>query len=268
MILKLAKRQRAVLSLSCIVAVVLVLSLISHIAWNLTTPSRPRSLMVGDSWTYKVIYPDGESFVLTETVKDFQELNGTKAYVIMRDDVQHIFTEYLWITPDWQEIKTFQPNIGNLNANSTVTYSPPIRLFQIPFNVGDSWLVNSSITTVTELGKSITQTISRLAEERNVNGFEEVSTPAGTFSAFKITVSINRSVSEVLWFDTSLGQVVNAEYYNDLETVTQTIVSYSEAAPATSTFLALNDEPVPWMKTSRKLYVQHETPFLSSENSL
>jgi len=266
---RLAKRRKTALAFVCLVAVVLVSSLIiNNIPRNSFVASRPRPLMVGDSWTYKVIYPDGETFLLSEKVEAVQELNGTKTYVILRDDAHHISTEYLWITPDWREVKTFLPSIGNLDANSTVTYSPPIRLFHIPFTVGETWLVNSSMTTVTELSKSKTQTVSLLIEVRKVVGLEDVSTPAGTFRGFKITVSVNQSVSEVSWFDTALGQVVSGEYYNDQETVSQTIVSYSEVAPVSSSFFALNEAPVSWVETSRKLYVQQGTPLLSSENSL
>jgi hypothetical protein len=198
--------------------------------------SVPKQLRIGDSWTYQVIFPDGESYELTESVKDTVQLNGTETYLLLRDDPQHASTEYLWITPDWREIKTFQPSIGNMVANSSVTYSPPIELLQIPLRVGDKWIVNSTVTTITQLKNSKIQAITRLVEKREFEKIDEISTPAGSFRAFKVIVTMNGAPIEITWFDTSLGQIVRGEYYNGLEVVTQSLVSYSETFPATSTF--------------------------------
>lgn len=201
-----------------------------------SVPSLPRQLKVGDSWTYEVIFPDGESYELTESVKDTVQLNGTEAYLLLRDDPQHASTEYLWITTDWQEVKTFQPNIGNMSTNSTVTYSPPIELLRIPLRVGDKWIVNSTMTITIQLKNSKIRTTTQLVEKRELQKIEQISTPAGSFRAFKVIVTMNGAPIEVTWFDTSLGQIVGGEYYNGPEVVTQSLVSYSETSPATSTF--------------------------------
>ena len=234
---------------------------------NNSNPSRPLGLVAGDSWSYLVTYPDGETFTMTESVKGLTELNGTLAFLFLRDDPQHISTEYLWITPDWREIETFQPHIGNIGANVTVIYSPPLQLFQMPLSVGALWQVNSNMTTVTQAPNTRIQTVTQLVEEREVEDAEEISTPAGTFRCFKVTVNTNQSLSEILWFDPLLAQVVKGVYFNDQEAVTQILVTYSEL-PSSSSLLALFASKRPRVRTSSKLYLQQTLPSSRVENSL
>lgn len=206
-----------------------------YLIQNPLVPVVPRHLEVGDSWTYAVIFPDGESYELTESVKNITELNGTLSYLFFRDDAQHVSTEYIWITHDWFEIKTYQPHIGNLLANSTVTYSPPVELYRVPLRMGEKWAVNSSVTTSTHLKNSQVRSVVRLIEERRVETNDQISISAGSFHAFKITAEVNGTLTEATWFDTSLGQIVRGEYYNGKEEVTQTLVAYSENNPTMST---------------------------------
>lgn len=237
-------RSRLAISVVVILSCALILTTFPDFSPDSFIPATPRLMAVGDNWVYSVTYPDGESFLLTESVIGLTELNGLKSFLLFRDDAQHISTEYLWITSDWREIQTFQPHIGNLQANSTVTYSPPLQLFQIPLKIGEKWQVNTSMTTITELQKSRIRTDVRLVEERDVQGMDEVSTPAGRFRAFRISTSTNHSLSETTWLDASMGQVVKAEYYNlEEEAVTQILVTYSEAplslSPTTTALPAL-----------------------------
>jgi hypothetical protein len=44
----------------------------------------------------------------------------------------------------------------------------------------------------------------------------------------------NGMLSEALWFDTELGQVVYGEFYNDHEKVTQTLINYELSTNTTS----------------------------------
>ena len=226
--------RRSVVTLVLLMSLVIAAFYPLAIIWNESRALLPRRLVVGDSWTYKVVFPDSKSYEMTESVREMIDLNGTEVYLLLRDDTQHLSTEYLWITLDWQEIKTFTPNIGNLLANSTTTYTPPVQLFQVPFRVGDQWTVKSAVRTITKVKSTTIDSTALLLELRTTSSREEVSTPLRQFHAFKVTVMKNGTLSEALWFDTELGQVVYGEFYNDHEKVTQTLISYELSANTTS----------------------------------
>jgi len=194
-----------------------------------------RRLSVGDSWNYKVVFPDSESYQLTESVRAIIDLNGTETYMILRDDPHHISTQYLWITIDWHEVRTFTPAIGNLLANSTITYKPPVQLFQVPFHVGDQWNVKSTMLTITRLNNATISSTALVLQVRTTSSQDDVLTPLGKFHAFKVNVMQNGTLLETLWFDTGLGQVVYGEIYNDHEKVTQSLMGYKLSPVATST---------------------------------
>ncbi len=63
--------------------------------WKNPEAASPRHLEVGDSWTYKVVFPDSKSYQLTELVYATDNVNGTAAYVLFMDDARHISTQYL-----------------------------------------------------------------------------------------------------------------------------------------------------------------------------
>lgn len=188
----------------------------------------PRQLQVGDRWTYKVLFPDSKSYTLREIVQSRTEINGTEVYVIYSDDDQHISTSYMWLTPDWHELETYRPQIGNLQASSTAIYDPPAELFHLPFHVGDRWFVNSTITTSTVLrGETIADT-SILQETRQTMSFERVHSMVGDYGTFKVTVLVSNLPYETLWFAVDLDQVVYAEFYNSIgEKVTQILLDYA-----------------------------------------
>lgn len=204
------------------------------IRWHESKGALTRRLAVGDSWNYKIVFPDSESYQLTESVKGIIDLNGTETYVILRDDLHHISTQYLWITLDWHEVGTFRPAIGNLLANSTMTYKPPVQLFQVPFHVGDQWNVKSTVLTITKLSNTTISSTALFLQVRTTSSLDEVSTLFGKFHAFKVIVMQNGTLSETLWFDTGLGQVVYGEFYNDHEKVTQSLIGYKLNPVATS----------------------------------
>jgi hypothetical protein len=204
------------------------------IRWEESKGASTRQLTVGDSWNYKIVFPDSESYQLTESVRGIIDLNGTETYVILRDDPHHISTQYFWITLDWYEVRTFTPAIGNLLANSTITYSPPIEMFQVPFHVGDQWNVKSTVVTTIKLNNTTISSTALLLQVRTTSSLDEVSTPLGRFHAFKVIVMQNGTLSETLWFDTGLGQVVYGEFYNDYEKVTQSLIGYKLNPVATS----------------------------------
>lgn len=195
----------------------------------------PRRLDVGDRWVYKVVFPDSKSYEFNETVLDLSQANSRCVYTLLRDDAMHFITEYVWITDDWREVKVFQPHIGNLLTNSTVIYNPPMPLLRIPIQIGDSWSINSTAQTTFEFDSKTITTSEMLREKRTVTSLDQVITPAERFNAFKLTVATpNETISEVLWFDTGLGQIVYGEYYNNNEKVTQTMLGYTLSSKTVS----------------------------------
>lgn len=227
--------RRSVVALALLMALVIAAFYPLTMIWNESRALLPHRLMVGDSWTYKVVFPDSKSYEMTESVREIIDLNGTEVYLLFRDDAQHLSTEYLWITLDWHEVKTFTPNIGNLLANSTTTYTPPVQLFQVPFRVGDQWTVKSAVRTITKMKSTTIDSTALLLELRTTSSRGEVSTPLRQFHAFKVAVMKNGTLFEALWFDTELGQVVYGEFYNDHEKVTQTLIGHEESTNTTST---------------------------------
>lgn len=218
--------KRSIAALVLLVSILIVAFYPFTLIWQEPRGLPPRHLEVGDRWIYKVAFPDSHSYQMTESVKGIIDVNGTKVYLLLRDDAQHISTQYLWITLDWHEIRTFTPNIGNLLANSTITYTPPVKLFQVPLRVGDHWTVKSTKRTITIVKNTTIDTNMLLLQARTTTSLEYVSTPVGQFHAFKVTVTENGTVTEVLWFSTGLGEVVYGEFYNDHEKVTQTLIGY------------------------------------------
>lgn len=147
----------------------------------------PRHFVVGDKWTYKVVFLVSKSYEFTETVLDLTQVNSTYVCTLFRDDAQYIMTQYLWVTYDWLQVKLVQPHIGNLLANSTVIYNPPLLLLRIPIQIGDSWSINSKAQTTFEFdNKTITKT-ELLREDRTITSLDQLTTPAGRFNAFKLS---------------------------------------------------------------------------------
>jgi hypothetical protein len=225
--------KRSIIALGLLVTALVVFYPLA-IRWQESKGTLTRRLAVGDSWNYNIVFPDSESYQLTESVRGIIDLNGTETYMILRDDPHHISTQYLWITFDWHEVKTFTPAIGNLIANSTTTYKPPVQLFQVPFHVGDQWNVKSTVLTITKLSNTTINSTALLLQFRTTSSLDDVSTPFGKFHAFKVIVMQNGTLSETLWFDTGLGQVVYGEFYNDHEKVTQSMIGYNLNPVATS----------------------------------
>jgi hypothetical protein len=231
------------------------------IMWNQSSSALPRRLAAGDSWNYQVIFPDAKGYQLTVSVRDVVNLNGTPAYVMMDDDAHHLSTQYAWITYDWHEVRSFKPAIGNLNANSTVIYSPPIQLYRLPFHIGDQWVVNSTLQTITKVANTTITSTKQLLEVRNTSSIEDISTPLGQFHAFKVTVTQKGTISERLWFSIAVGQVVYGEYYNNHEKVTQTLTGYkltTDTAGAAYSFLPLAVETLMFQQyRSWKTFANH-----------
>jgi hypothetical protein len=218
-------KSTRIIILTIVLAILAGSTLYSANLFSGSTRSRP--LKVGDRWFYNVVFPDSKGYKLTETVQTELRIDGTQVLVFFNDDDLHISTNYLWLTTDWREIRTSRPSIGNLNANSTTTFGPPIELVRTPLHVGDKWEVNSTSTTTTVINGRTQVNVSQIRETRQTLSQELTRTSVGDFQTFKITVTRSNSAYETLWFSSKLGQVVYAEYYNSLgEAVTQTLTGY------------------------------------------
>jgi hypothetical protein len=210
-----------------VMGVIAIFSGAIFLLYNFHEAAYPRRLEVGDTWSYEIVFPDSHEYILTETV---QTRLPNDTYLIFRDDDEHISTGYLWLTSSWFETGESKLQIGNLEANSYMTYNPPIDLIHIPLHVGDEWEVDSNLTirTVTENQTRIN--VSVLHELRETTSEDLIHTPIGYFESFKINVFAGGSLYETLWFSDELGQVVYAKYYNPLgETITETLVGYNLA---------------------------------------
>ena len=193
----------------------------------------PRRLEVGDTWSYVVVFPDSHQYTQTDIVQADLP-NGT--YLIFRDDSQHISTGYLWLTYSWHETRESRVRIGNLMANSTSTYDPPIELIRIPLRVGDEWNVDSNLTIRTSIRNQTQIDVSVIHQMRETVSEELIHTPIGNFQSFVINVTTGRSLYETLWFSVELGQVVYAKFYNSLgESVTESLVGYHLSGSAEGT---------------------------------
>ena len=211
-----------------ILAIVVVIAISSSailLLYNFHETAYPRPLEAGDTWSYKVVFPDSHEYVLTESV---QSKLSNDTYLILRDDNQHLSTGYLWLTSSWYETRESQLHIGNLEASSYTTYNPPIELIRIPLHVGDEWEVSSNLTTRTVIGNQTQINVSIFRESRETISEELIHTPAGSFQSFKINVFTGGSLFETLWFSAELGRIVYAKFYNPLgEAVTETLIGYN-----------------------------------------
>ena len=204
-------------------------------------PATPRRLEVGDIWRYTVVFPDSHEYTLTETV-EAKLSNDT--YLIFRDDNQQISTGYLWLTSSWYETGESKTLIGNLRANSTSTYDPPIELIHIPLRVGDEWNVESNLTIRTNVGNQTRIDQSSLHQVRETVSEGMIHTPVGYVQSFMINVTTGHSLYETLWFNIELGQIVYAKFYNPLgETVTETLAGYSLAPRSTESTASVASNP-------------------------
>ena len=94
--------------------------------------------------------------------------------------------------------------------------------------------MKSTVVTIIKLNNTTISSTALLLQVRTTSSLDEVSTPLGRFHAFKVIVMQNGTLSETLWFDTGLGQLVYGEFYNDHEKVTQSLVGIKLNPVATS----------------------------------
>lgn len=167
--------------------------------------SKTRALQAGDSWTF-----DEQSIISGASTENIsitrQTLNGesviasTNTMTYRGSDVSTDI-EYMQQDPITGDIMLYGIKTGN-NPVITVTDRP------LPIIWPGNW----------EAGKTITLNIhfsdgSYNTDSYTVIGQETVTTPAGSFSAWKCVFS-GSFYSRTVWFSPQLGNYVKEEYYS------------------------------------------------------
>jgi hypothetical protein len=83
-------------------------------------------------------------------------------------------------------------------ATPIITFDPP-QIWDFPLEVGKSW-VREQRMTIQAAKRTVTYSI-----RQKVESFEEVTVPAGTFKAFKISTETSLGDENVIWFSPELG---------------------------------------------------------------
>jgi hypothetical protein len=204
----------------------LVVVLLCGLLWSgelfaiTTAPYYP--IVAGNSWTYNSSYfGTYTTTVLNGTVP----VNGVATFVLQDSDdgLQS------YITNDQNGIRLhrqFEPSgwiDGQWYASFDITYSPPIKMAEAEMTVGASlFSTGSAITTVSGLGTFyLTYSLTS-----SIDGLENVTVPAGTYQAVKITQSLTitgniqgsyvyETSSSTTWLVKGLGEVKYSELDSD-----------------------------------------------------
>ena len=161
----------------------LPLSLIAGGCAGATGPSRTVQLAerptweVNDTWTYAGRRASGPYTVTRKVVRDGL-FEGYSAYEVDAGDTHYWFTKRLGY-------------LARLNGDRVVRRAIPPEDFQWPLQVGKQW---SSTFTWIESGEPERRTVTTGIWV--VEAYEDVTTPAGAFKAFKIS---RREVQSAAW---------------------------------------------------------------------
>lgn len=89
--------------------------------------------------------------------------------------------------------------LGFFKSNAPViTFDPP-QLWQFPLEVGKSWTREQRMT-IHAAKRTVTYSLTQ-----KVEGYEDVTVPAGTFKAFKISTATSLGDENLIWFSPELG---------------------------------------------------------------
>ena len=142
---------------------------------------RPR-WAVGDSWTYRGTGRDG-AYMVTRRVVGEGVFDGHEAYEVQVGDSRYWFTKRLGY-------------IARVNADRKVQRITPPEDWQWPLQVGKSWSA-----TVTWVDNGPPERRVTLTGVWAVEAYEEITTPAGKFKAFKLTRrEVESGASQELWY--------------------------------------------------------------------
>lgn len=131
------------------------------------------SVTQGDRYIYESIYPNNpKSNNKTERVV---AAVTNKKILLYSKNLTSDSIRQLEYTPEWNFLSSKNKEGAGL------TYQPPLKYFKFPLTTGDSWNQDSTETN-TKTGKKRKHTI-----KASVGDWEEVTVPAGTFTAIKVT---------------------------------------------------------------------------------
>lgn len=132
----------------------------------------------GDTWTYR----DSEG-AWRDTVAGTETINGVEAVKVQRDD-----GSYILVTNS--SGRTLYKQYDQENGGwEQMVYSPDLAFTSSKMSVGDRHPFSSTVTWTDSDGNTDTATVSG---ETTLEGFEDVTVPAGTFSQclrLKITIT-------------------------------------------------------------------------------
>ena len=185
------------------------------------TAGEAPTLAVGDTWTWSVVY-EGDTNTRTETVSEV----GADSYTV---DVTFdaglqrtafgldvaIGSMELSVSKDTLDpVEQLAEITAPIATTATYTYEFDYPGARWPLAVGSEW--SYTLTTETALG---TDTFDRTVA---VEGEEDVTVAAGTFSCFKIVTSEGGEVDKTEWFSEDVKnnvKVVDASTYEAEETL-------------------------------------------------
>jgi hypothetical protein len=184
----------------------------------------------GDTWTYR--NSEGSR---QDTVAGTETIDGVQAVKVQRDDGSYILVTN---TNGITQYKEYQQENGGWEQ---MVYSPPLSISSSEMSVGDRHTFRSTMTYSDSGGFTDTATVSG---ETTLEGFEDVTVPAGTFSqclklkttltftfpegsfTIEVTVFLAKGVGEVKNIDQSTDDGVVVTETTELLSATVGGVSY------------------------------------------
>lgn len=168
-----------------------------------TSITRP-AVRVGDSYTYETL-DQVEPKLNNITSREIIEVNSTE-FVMRFVNVKSKYTRQLTYDND---LNLTSSRSGD---NDGFDYNPALRYFNFPMKSGDSWNSSSTERNI-KTGKTRSHTLRAL-----VSGVEQVTVPAGTFSAIKITIDSELNDDsqitygrDISWYAPDIRRTVKSE---------------------------------------------------------
>ncbi|MBS1113033.1 MAG: ompB-2 [Nitrospirae bacterium] len=157
----------------------------------------------GDTWTYR----EGDTELTTRTVSGTQKINDVNAVKVIDEDGDY----QLWTNSNgivWY--KEYDADDIPGCGWEQLIFSPPIHASDPLVSVGSSYISNTTLAETDCTGKSSTTSFSY---EFTIDGIEDVTVPAGTFSeCLKITgiMTVNgtsQTTEQSIWLSKGVGQI-------------------------------------------------------------
>lgn len=169
-------------------------------------PVQTPTVKEGDSYIFETKDPeDPKSAIMTKRTVD--SVGTTIKLSTININNKKAKSRYLTYDRDWNLISTRNADKGGLD------YSPPLKYYDFPLIPGKNW-DQSSLETDIKSGKTRTHTFTGVVE-----GWENVSVPAGNFRAIKVSLQtevIDNDTGEIIlgtddsWFVPEIGRSVKS----------------------------------------------------------